>query len=304
MFDPDRIALILNQLTSGKTLEILKYLADEQMSGKVAVKELSEHLEIPISSLYRILGNLSSQGLIEREEEKGFVLTETAQKIIGILDQLDKPAKSIIAKIATQSLKPLGFKNEIIEDILEQAVEKVKQSPELHTLNRDLFWSEVHEGTKILAGKIRESGYKVDVILSISSGGAIIGGMLSRILDIPLGQIIRSNPSLEERNPEQSFMIAFPTEASFIIEEKPIRGNLLLVDDVVRSGYTLNEAKEKIAKIVKVVKEIKSAALLLVFLEDEDRDKLPPQKQLDFYAYTSRNFGIKMPYDRFSRTLI
>lgn len=142
-------------------------------------------------------------------------------------------------------------------------------------------WEEVYKGIRQLSEKI-EGEYKPDLIVAISSGGAIIGGMLSRLLDVPITQITRSNPRLEETKPDNSTTTFFP---DVIMRGK----NILLVDDLVRSGRTLHEYYKEIEGRGINPAGIKSACLVL---SGEHWLKRP-----DFCTYRASKIDLRMPWD-------
>lgn len=142
-------------------------------------------------------------------------------------------------------------------------------------------WEEVYKGVRKLSEKI-EGEYKPDLIVAISSGGAIIGGMLSRLLDVPIAQITRSNPRLEETKPANSTTTFLP---DMIMRGKKI----LLVDDLVRSGMTLHAYYKEIEGRGINPSGIKSACLVL---SGEHWLKRP-----DFCTYRARKVDLRMPWD-------
>lgn len=142
-------------------------------------------------------------------------------------------------------------------------------------------WEEVYKGVRELSEKI-EQEYKPDLVIAISSGGAIVGGMLSRLLDVPITQITRSNPRLEETKPDDSITTFLP---DMILGEKKI----LLVDDVVRSGWTLNKCYNEIEERRINPSAIKSACLVI---SGEHWLRKP-----DFCIYRASKVDIRMPWD-------
>ncbi|MFC1916758.1 phosphoribosyltransferase [Chloroflexota bacterium] len=132
----------------------------------------------------------------------------------------------------------------IVQFSLRQ-VKKVANNPPTSRpikVKRNFSWGQVHEGLEILVQLL--GGYKPDYIVGVSSGGAIIGGLLSKLLNTPIVQLTRSNPRDEETKPKQSNIVGF-TDIN-LAEKK-----LLLVDDVVRSGDALNNVITYVSGIVK-----------------------------------------------------
>jgi hypothetical protein len=142
-------------------------------------------------------------------------------------------------------------------------------------------WEEVYKGVQQLSERI-ESEYTPELIVAISSGGAVIGGMLSRLLDVPLTQITRSNPRLEETKPDGSRVMFLP---DVIMKGKKI----LLVDDLTRSGKTLQDYYKKIERKGISPSGIRSACLVLA----GERWLRKP----DFCIYRAHRLDLRMPWD-------
>lgn len=142
-------------------------------------------------------------------------------------------------------------------------------------------WEQVYSGVKQLSLKITKE-YHPDILVGISSGGAIIAGMLSKLLNKPITTICRSNPQKEETIPIESTTIFIPISI--------LRGKrILLVDDVVRSGKTLSGYYDEIEQRRNRPAEVKSATLLI---SGEHWIKKP-----DYYAYRASRIEVRMPWD-------
>jgi hypoxanthine phosphoribosyltransferase len=150
-------------------------------------------------------------------------------------------------------------------------------------VKRDISEKEFYKGLKWLIEKIEEQ-FTPDFIIIISSGGATIGGIMSRHWNIPMAMSVRIEPKLQKTKPEESKILSFPPD-EFIKGKK-----VLLIDDIVRRGSTLEEA----LRITNAAEpsQVKSAVLLLA-------GEHPPA-YLDFYVYEADRRGIKIFYDYFS----
>jgi hypoxanthine phosphoribosyltransferase len=149
------------------------------------------------------------------------------------------------------------------------------------SLSESPSWEQVYSGVEYLSELITED-YSPELIVGISSGGAVIGGMLSRLLNKPLTQVVRSEPQLEETKPDSSTLLSIPFET--------ITGRrVLLVDDIVVSGNTLSEHCEKITEQKNHPSEVRSAALLLAGAHWK--------KKPDFCAFKTSNTEVRMPWD-------
>ena len=141
-------------------------------------------------------------------------------------------------------------------------------------------WQETCDGVLRLSNIIKS--YQPELLLALSSGGTIVAAMLSKLLNIPIVAICKSNPRAQESNPSESETLYFPRMA--------IRGKrVLLVDDVVRSGNTLYECYQIIETFKGKPTSIKSACLLLC---GEHWKKEP-----DYYVYRGSVIDIKAPWD-------
>ncbi|MFC1920326.1 phosphoribosyltransferase [Chloroflexota bacterium] len=142
-------------------------------------------------------------------------------------------------------------------------------------------WEQVYAGVEYLSGIITKD-YNPDIIVGVSSGGAVVAGMLSRLLNKPLTQIVRSNPQMEETKPSDSTIISIPISV--------IRGKrILMVDDIIVTGKTLSEYCEDIRQRKNHPAEVRCAALLLA----GERWEYKP----DFYAYRAARIEVRMPWD-------
>jgi uncharacterized protein len=100
-----------------------------------------------------------------------------------------------------------------------------------------LSWDEYHQTIEQLAVKIETSGWRFDQILCLARGGLRVGDSLSRIFHKPLAILATSSYRGEEERYRGQLTIA-----QHITMTTPSLGaNLLLVDDLVDSGITLQK---------------------------------------------------------------
>lgn len=101
-----------------------------------------------------------------------------------------------------------------------------------------LGWRRFLEDCALLAGQIRKSGYKPDLLIAIARGGWIIGRLLSDFLGLEevTSLVIRSYRGIGNRS----------AESVVWRQELPdLRGRrVLLVDDIADTGSTLRIATE------------------------------------------------------------
>ena len=112
----------------------------------------------------------------------------------------------------------------------------------------NINWQNYHRLVLQLAKKIN---FRPDFIICINRGGLVIGCLFSHILGKPLAVVAAESYQGQKRS-----KLCLGTIAG----TKPIKGKVLLVDDLVDSGETLDKVKKKIQKL-KPVKEVKTACL-------------------------------------------
>ncbi|MEM0088127.1 MAG: phosphoribosyltransferase [Thermofilum sp.] len=101
-----------------------------------------------------------------------------------------------------------------------------------------LGWSKFLEDSAFLAGQIRKSGYRPDLLVAIARGGWIVGRLLSDLLNIQevSSLMIKSYKGIGVRS----------AESSVWYQDLPdLRGRrVLIVDDIADTGLTLKTAVE------------------------------------------------------------
>ena len=113
-------------------------------------------------------------------------------------------------------------------------------------------WEELEYLTAKLS-KIIQTNIKPDFILCIGRGGWVFGRILSSILVVPLATILtRHYKNMGNRG---KFYID-----KNIVSPKPLKGTVIIVDDVVHTGKTMEEVL-KVVKKKRNIKKIFTAAL-------------------------------------------
>ncbi len=135
--------------------------------------------------------------------------------------------------------------------------------------------SEIQKGLEVLTDEIEPGAF--ETIVAINSGGAIIGGMLSKALNIPITSLTRDTSN--------ELMWSGPKEA---IDGKKI----ILVDDVVHTGRTIRSA-------VKYIEEnFKPTSYEVAVLVDTVYSKRHSNPiHVDYRVFTTKESDIKMPWD-------
>ncbi|HHP7231326.1 MAG TPA: phosphoribosyltransferase [Xenococcaceae cyanobacterium] len=98
-----------------------------------------------------------------------------------------------------------------------------------------ISWTEYHQKIEQLAIKIYQSGWKGDRIVCLAKGGLRVGDILCRLFDQPLA--VLSSASYKGKTRGE---IVFSQHLS--MTESSLTGNILLVDDLVDSGISLQQA--------------------------------------------------------------
>ena len=115
-------------------------------------------------------------------------------------------------------------------------------------------WDEIVEWSRGLARKVKDSGYKPDVIVALARGGYVPGRLLCDFLDVENLLSIQSQHWTEAARAEERAIIKFP----YTVDLSGYR--VLVVDDIVDTGDTLKLAKEFIEENWKP-RELRTAAL-------------------------------------------
>jgi hypoxanthine phosphoribosyltransferase len=118
-------------------------------------------------------------------------------------------------------------------------------------------WDDYHRAVEALALIVYEAGYRFDQVLCLARGGVRPGDVISRIFDVPLA--ILSTSSYREEAGKQRGELDI---AKYItITKGSLSGKILLVDDLVDSGVTLEKVQCHLKKHYPAVTEVKSAVI-------------------------------------------
>ena len=125
--------------------------------------------------------------------------------------------------------------------------------------DKDLWvsWDEYHHAIEALALMVHESGWRFDHVLCLARGGMRPGDIFSRIFDVPLAILSTSSYREEEGTVRGSLDIA-----KYITRTRgSLSGRVLLVDDLVDSGVTLEQVQTHLRTNFPAVTEVKSAVI-------------------------------------------
>ena len=123
----------------------------------------------------------------------------------------------------------------------------------------DLYvtWSDYNESIERLAVKVNESGWRFNQIVCIARGGLRVGDTLSRIFKLPLAII--STKSYSGRAGKERGRL---TVAEHMTMTTPTLGErVLLVDDLVDSGVTLDVVKRHLLEAYPAIEDLRTAVL-------------------------------------------
>lgn len=108
-----------------------------------------------------------------------------------------------------------------------------------------------------LSLKIHESGWKFDQVLCLARGGLRVGDVISRIFDVPLAILSTSSYRADGGTKRGELDIA----KYITMTRGPFGGKVLLADDLVDSGVTLERVGEHIKRRFPEVEEVKTAVI-------------------------------------------
>lgn len=126
-----------------------------------------------------------------------------------------------------------------------------------HSTDLWVTWDVYHRQIEELALKIADTGIEFDHILSLARGGVRIGDVLSRILKLPLATLAISSYR-ENSGLTQGSLI---TAQHISMTGGELTGRILVVDDLVDSGMTLQATFSYLKQHHQNVLDVKTAVL-------------------------------------------
>jgi hypoxanthine phosphoribosyltransferase len=146
-------------------------------------------------------------------------------------------------------------------------------------------WAEYHRLVALLALQVHESGWKFDQILCLARGGLRVGDQLSRIYALPLA-ILATSSYREAAGTRQGELDI----AQYItMTGGELHGNVLLVDDLVDSGVTLQSVCAHLKARYPNIAAVRSSVLWY-----KDRSKIKPDY---FVQHLPTNPWIHQPFE-------
>jgi hypoxanthine phosphoribosyltransferase len=120
-----------------------------------------------------------------------------------------------------------------------------------------ISWDDYHRSIEDLAKQVSESGWKFDHVLCLARGGLRPGDVFSRLFNVPLSILTVS--SYREEGGTQRGELCIADRITSTIEK--LTGRLLLIDDLVDSGVTLQRVGEWLLNRHPEISEIRSAEI-------------------------------------------
>jgi hypoxanthine phosphoribosyltransferase len=150
-------------------------------------------------------------------------------------------------------------------------------------------WEDYHALIEALAVRISASGWRFDQIVCIARGGLRIGDTLSRLFGQPLAVIATQSYTGEGGTVQGEIRVA-----DHLTMATPALGHrVLLVDDLVDSGLTLEAVRAWLPAHYPQIAEIRTAVLWY---------KACSRFRPDFHAqYLAENPWIHQPFERYER---
>ncbi|WP_310484527.1 phosphoribosyltransferase [Chamaesiphon sp. VAR_48_metabat_403] len=121
----------------------------------------------------------------------------------------------------------------------------------------DVSWDEYHQSIEQLAERIYQSEYEFNQIVCLARGGLRVGDILSRIFDRPLAILAAS--SYSGNGDRQRGKLAIASQITMTTER--LGDRVLLVDDLVDSGVTLQQTTIWLRDLYPEIQALKTAVL-------------------------------------------
>jgi uncharacterized protein len=120
-----------------------------------------------------------------------------------------------------------------------------------------ISWDEYHQSIESLAAKISQSNWEFDRIICLARGGLRVGDILSRIFSQPLAILAASSYGGEHHDERGKLTIA----DRITMTGDRLGSRILLVDDLVDSGVTLQQTVLWLRERYPEIQDLKTAVL-------------------------------------------
>lgn len=118
-------------------------------------------------------------------------------------------------------------------------------------------WQGYHLAIEQLARIVHDSGYVFDQALCLARGGLRIGDVFSRLFKVPLAILSTSSYREAAGTVRGELDIAHGITST----AGPLAGRILLIDDLVDSGVTLERVQAHLKEHFPAVSEVRSAVI-------------------------------------------
>jgi uncharacterized protein len=118
-------------------------------------------------------------------------------------------------------------------------------------------WEDYDKAIVSLASLVHDSGWKFDQVLCLARGGLRPGDIFSRIFDVPLA-ILSTSSYREEAGTVQG---ALDIAKHITMTKGTLSGRVLLIDDLVDSGVTLQRVQQHLKENFPAVTDVRSAVI-------------------------------------------
>ena len=120
-----------------------------------------------------------------------------------------------------------------------------------------ISWDDYHRAIENLAKQVHESEWTFDHVLCLARGGLRPGDVFSRLFNVPLSILTVSSYRQEGGTQRGELYIADKITST----TNDLTGRLLLIDDLVDSGITLQVVKEWLLTRHPEINELRSAVI-------------------------------------------
>jgi hypothetical protein len=118
-------------------------------------------------------------------------------------------------------------------------------------------WDDYHRKIEKLALLVYESGWEFDQILCLARGGLRPGDVLSRVFNVPLA-ILATSSYRDEAGTQQGVL---DIAKHITMTNGSLDGKLLVVDDLLDSGVTMQKVVAHLFAHFTELKEVKTAVI-------------------------------------------
>jgi uncharacterized protein len=154
-------------------------------------------------------------------------------------------------------------------------------------LDLHVSWDEYHQSIESLAKQIHQSQWEFDRIVCLARGGLRVGDILSRIFKKPLAILATSSYSGDRERGKLSIA------SQITMTDDRMGSRVLLVDDLVDSGVTLQQTTIWLRDLYPEIEQLKTAVIWY---------KAASNYIPDYYvSHLTGNPWIHQPFEKYDR---